>query len=67
MENRALVLSLNIMDDYEPEKDSHWGTECALAVLLWNLAPAKFRAIVYHGIFLPKLESYTWLKPRPTD
>jgi hypothetical protein len=40
------------MDDFTAWKDSRWGTEYTAAANLANKAPAKFRAIVYHGIFL---------------
>jgi hypothetical protein len=44
--------SLVGMDDFNEGKDSRWGTESSLAIEFPNKAPAKFRAIVYHGIFL---------------
>src|SRR6202035_2295153 len=67
--NRATQrLSLVGMDDFNEGKDSHWSTECSPAIDFPNKAPAKFRAIVYHGIFLlKKRRNQTWLRPRRTD
>src|ERR1700722_422571 len=55
------------MDDFEQAKDSHWGTESSPASVFPDKASAKFRAIVYHGIFLlKKWRDQTWLRPRRT-